>query len=331
MNYVAFDDTMLQQAGALLAARQCQERLRLASLPTQYENPLTAVQAIEASWRKANTIGIGALEGNRLIGYMLGQLRDDVQRGRHMWIDYADAAVGQQVDHELYRDLYAVLAKTAVLRGHLDHYALIPAGDAAVLGAWHKSGFGYEQVHAAMPLHSVMPHQAMPSGVAVRRATSADRETMASMADIIWGWQIQSPVFAVTMPEKIADLREGYGELVDEEDAVIWIAELDGEPVAFQAYFPVDAEQASLYTPERAIELSVAGTLGEHRGRGINYAMTRYALAHAKEAGYAHCLTDWRMTNLQSSRFWPRQGFEPIAYRLVRRIDPRSAWITHTH
>jgi hypothetical protein len=26
------------------------------------------------------------------------------------------------------------------------------------------------------------------------------------------------------------------------------------------------------------------------------------------------------------ARFWPRQGFRPIAYRLVRRVDQRIAW-----
>lgn len=26
------------------------------------------------------------------------------------------------------------------------------------------------------------------------------------------------------------------------------------------------------------------------------------------------------------SRYWPRQGFLPIAYRLSRFIDPRIAW-----
>jgi hypothetical protein len=25
-------------------------------------------------------------------------------------------------------------------------------------------------------------------------------------------------------------------------------------------------------------------------------------------------------------RFWPRQGFRPVVYRLSRRIDPRIAW-----
>jgi hypothetical protein len=34
----------------------------------------------------------------------------------------------------------------------------------------------------------------------------------------------------------------------------------------------------------------------------------------------------WRSTNLLTARFWPRQGFRPVAYRLVRRVDQRIAW-----
>lgn len=37
-------------------------------------------------------------------------------------------------------------------------------------------------------------------------------------------------------------------------------------------------------------------------------------------------LAEQRSTNLLASRFWPRLGFRPIAYRLVRRVDQRIAW-----
>ena len=64
----------------------------------------------------------------------------------------------------------------------------------------------------------------------------------------------------------------------------------------------------------------------EARGQGIGTLLTRHGLAHARAAGYHFCETDWRSTNLLASRFWPHQGFQPIGYRLVRRIDQRIAW-----
>jgi ribosomal protein S18 acetylase RimI-like enzyme len=60
--------------------------------------------------------------------------------------------------------------------------------------------------------------------------------------------------------------------------------------------------------------------------KGIGTLLTRTGLAQARASGYRFCETDWRSTNLVSSRFWLKQGFRPVAYRLVRRIDPRIAW-----
>ena len=40
----------------------------------------------------------------------------------------------------------------------------------------------------------------------------------------------------------------------------------------------------------------------------------------ARERDYRTMLTDWRVTNLLSSRFWPRRGFHPSFLRLHRLI-----------
>ncbi len=96
--------------------------------------------------------------------------------------------------------------------------------------------------------------------------------------------------------------------------------------VGFQAYFSTEPADDDLLTPEACIELKVAGTREEARGRGIGRALTRHGLAEARAEGYAYCLTDWVATNLLASRFWPRQGFRPMVYRLMRNIDERVLW-----
>lgn len=81
-----------------------------------------------------------------------------------------------------------------------------------------------------------------------------------------------------------------------------------------------------LHLPTPYLYLSVAGTLPGFRGRGIGIALTQHALSAARADGWHVCETDWRSTNLLSSRFWPRRGFRPYLYRLSRLIDPRIAW-----
>ncbi len=56
------------------------------------------------------------------------------------------------------------------------------------------------------------------------------------------------------------------------------------------------------------------------RGHGIGAALVAVVLRLAAEAGYEHVVTNWRMTNLSASRFWPARGFQPIYHRLHRTI-----------
>ena len=49
-------------------------------------------------------------------------------------------------------------------------------------------------------------------------------------------------------------------------------------------------------------------------------ALAAHALAWAHEHGYPTMITDWRMTNLEASRFWPKRGFRETFLRLYRSI-----------
>jgi ribosomal protein S18 acetylase RimI-like enzyme len=65
----------------------------------------------------------------------------------------------------------------------------------------------------------------------------------------------------------------------------------------------------------------VAATLPEARGRSVGPALTEHALEWAREAGYATVHTDWRVANLESSRYWPRRGFRETFFRIARRVN----------
>ena len=65
----------------------------------------------------------------------------------------------------------------------------------------------------------------------------------------------------------------------------------------------------------------MAATLPEARGTGAGVALTDAALAWAGDAGYTTVQTDWRVANLESSRFWPRRGFRETFYRMARRVN----------
>ena len=75
-----------------------------------------------------------------------------------------------------------------------------------------------------------------------------------------------------------------------------------------------------LRVPVDSIDLAQASTDPAERGTGVGVALTRHAIAWAQEQGYPTMTTDWRMTNLLASRFWPRRGFRPTFIRVQRSI-----------
>jgi len=108
--------------------------------------------------------------------------------------------------------------------------------------------------------------------------------------------------------------------------ATVWLAFCQGQVAGMLGYWPTDPSDENLHIPERSARFSVFGTREWARGRGIGQALTQHALAHAQASGYRYFETDWRSADPIISRFLPRQGFRPVAYRLVRRIDPRVTW-----
>jgi len=324
---VPFQDKHSEEAGALLAERHRRDRLRLPELPARFENSAAAAAAVAATWQQAGAIGVAALRAGLLLGYMLGRPLIDETWGRSAWVRPAGCALAPDENAEMVRTLYAALAAPWVAQGIFFHFALLPLADPALIHAWFSLSFGIEQIYGLADLAQLdlAPLPPMP-GLEIRRAGPADRQTLGDFSDIIWRHQVQAPVWGIMLPEVVAEQRTGWAELVDDPKIVVWLAFLDGEPVGCQCYWPAEPGDDDLLTPASCCELSVAGTRPHVRGRGVGTALTRHNLAQARAAGYRFCLTDWRSTNLLAARFWPRQGFRPIAYRLVRRVDQRIAW-----
>ena len=344
-----FTEAMLPEAGRILAARCRSNRLTLPALPARFEDPAAAVAAIQACLERDHVSGLAAVDGDQLLGYLIGDLVIDEIWGRSAWVRLAGCALsGAQSKElrpkrsgaqskggalapdqslELVRDLYAALAASWVASGCFTHIALLPTANPAMLQAWYSLSFGIEQVYGLASLEALDLRQPPPPpGLEIRLAASDDRQALESMYDLIWRANVDAPVWGLHLPERDAELRLAYGDLVDDPDAVVWLAYLDGEPAGFQCYFPGEHSADALLVPDGCIVLEVAGTQPQFRGRGIGSLLTRAGLAHAFESGYRFCLADWRSANLLASRFWPRRGFRPAAYRLARRVDPRIAW-----
>lgn len=96
-----------------------------------------------------------------------------------------------------------------------------------------------------------------------------------------------------------------------------FVAERDGRVVGHSLLYK---RPADLRVPKDSIDLANAATLPELRGAGVGRALTAHVIAWAYEAGYPTMITDWRMTNMLASRFWPKRGFRTTFLRLYRSI-----------
>ncbi|GHO49621.1 GNAT family N-acetyltransferase [Ktedonospora formicarum] len=331
MQIKPFSQADLEEASVLLARRHQEDCAREPMLPERYSNPSEARVALEKAW-EASTIdgvsagGVMARHDGKLIGYLIGTPKIDEVWGRSVWVEYAGHAIDRAYGAELYRDLYAALSPTWVALGCLYHVANLPASDQEAIEAWFNLSFGKEQVYA---LRETAPASAFDFPVdptlEVRRATPADIDLASELDDVLPEHQAQSPVYSVLIPYDREESRQDTLEELANPEWKTWLAVRDGHCAGIQIYLPARPPRGigEMIVPERCSFLGFAATRQDERGRGVGRALTARGLAEDHASGYTYCLTDWRATNLLSSRFWSHRGWRPVAYRLTRRLDER--------
>ena len=273
---------------------------------------------------QAGAGGVAALDGDRLLGFILGEPRENEHFGRSVWSSLTGHALAEGVNAALYRQLYAAAGEAWVQKGYVNHYVEVPAEDQAALWTWFGLGFGQQQVYAALDLtaynHSMFSNE---REVTIRRAQTGDEAMLKQFAWNVAGYQTGAPIWAPTAANERAELEEGYAELATDTECITWLAFEGNTPVGMQMYKPVDSTDADVLNPENGIILVIGSTMPEARGKGVATLLTQHGLAYAREQGYKSCVIDWRATNLLSAAFWPKMGFVPVAYRLERRVDWR--------
>lgn len=271
----------------------------------------------------SKAIGIGAYVNDELVGYIIGEIKLDASmRGRHVWVPYEGIAIRMDQSSELIRNLYAKAAVLWLEQGCFSHYTLVPLGNQAYYEAFQRLSFFIQQVHGIMHMEDYKPF-INAADVDIRLANKMDSEMMGKMSSIIASYQNSSPTFELALPEMVADIKNGYKKLVEDNDTTILIAVKDMNELGFQAYSTITSE---LMAPDDGVELSIAGTYYSQMGKSIGKKLMNEGCRIMKEKGYNSIITDWRITNLASSTFWPKCGFKPVAYRMVRCINSDLAW-----
>jgi GNAT superfamily N-acetyltransferase len=309
-----FAEEHIEPASKLLADRHARHREAEPLLP----ETLDFRAEIEALWNAEQPSGTVALRNGKVVGYLLGIQRPEEWWGDNVWVELAGHAVAEP---EIVRDLYGFAADKWVEAGRTRHYAVVPATDHPLLDAWFRLSFGAQHAAGIQELPAEVDGSE-PPGIKVRRAGPDDLETAIRLDGVLPQHQGGAPVFSPVRVSTDEEIRDEYLEDLRDPQVAMFIADLDGDPVALLAMVDVakSSMHSSLGRPERAALLAYAATIPEARGFGAGVALTNAGLAWAREQGYPVVVTDWRETNLLSSRFWPARGFRRSFQRLYRSI-----------
>jgi len=302
---VPFSDEHLEGAARLLEARHRRHREAEPLLPEDVDFRTE----IEREWRHDGASGSVALDGDDVVGYLIGRLRDD-HFGSSLWSFVAGNA---SVDAELTRDLYAAAARRWVADGLTKHFVFVPALD-DLIDPWFRLGFG---ASAALGTRETGAEPVAAPGVTIRAGTADDLGRAASLERGMWQHMQDEPSFSgVELPSEesfVDDWRGTWDDPVHRH----FVAERDGLAVGHILLY---RRPPDLRVPEDSIDLASAATDPAVRGSGVGVALTHHVLAWARDNGIPTMITDWRIPNLLASRFWPARGFRPTFLRLYRSI-----------
>ncbi len=306
LEIIAFADEHLDGAAFLLSERHARHRAAEPLLPEIEDFR----EHVEREWRTEGASGAVALGHGDTVGYLIGQRRDDAI-GPHIWSHITGHAVRTP---EVTRDLYRVASARWVEEGLTRHFVFVPAL-ADLIEPWFRLSFG---ASAALATRETAPEPAVDNGVAIRRSTPDDLEAAAAFDRLLGEHLTLPPSFGGLPVPVLREYVDDWRDTWDEEQFTHFVAERDGQIVGHALLYrrPVD-----LRVSPDSIDLANAATEPGLRGSGVGLALTAHVLAWAHEHGYPTMTTDWRITNLWASRFWPKRGFRPTFLRLYRSIS----------
>jgi ribosomal protein S18 acetylase RimI-like enzyme len=311
-----FGEEHLDGAAEVLAARHRRHREAERLLSPVYDDPAACREQLGAAYAAEHASGSVAIEGSKVVGYLLGAPKTSPAWGDNIWVESAGHAVEVP---ELARALYALAATRWVEEGRTAHYALLPSHDRQLLDAWFRLAFGWQHTHAVRE-----PAKAGPvrDGLVVREPTRDEIPQLARLDMVLPEHQGLSPVFSSGPPdvyeERVADWEEDFDNPKFWNVAVEHGGRLVGSAVGCD--LDVTSSHSGPAAPERAAFLGFAAVLPEARGLGVGRALGEAVSQLASEKGYPCIVTDWRETNLLSSRAWRGLGYRDTFTRLHRLV-----------
>jgi GNAT superfamily N-acetyltransferase len=315
LDIVPLNKTHLEAATTLVVSRYVNLRQQVPLLPQRYQESANILPLLR-NIIGAGSPGVAAIRDGRLVGFLKAWLMPGFRGKRSVyspeWGNGADLGDSRYI----YEEMYQRIAADWIADGYVAHYISVFPNDQNAVKAWHWLGFGMLGVDA---LRGLRPVEGARIQVDIQAAGLGNLEEVMALQDGLRQYMKGSSAFFI--PEKLS--RDYFESWIQDPDRVIWMAYVDGEPVAFLRMGPANDDVARIIVDEKTTSIYGAFTVEKMRGKDIGTALLDHALGVARGAGYERCAVDFETMNLLGVRFWLGRGFQPVCLSLLRYVDER--------
>lgn len=262
--------------------------------------------------------GVAAERDGRLVAY-LGVWRFEARGEASVFSpEWANGADGHG-RRRLIEELYAASADAWVRDGYRSHLISVLADDRGALDSSHWLGFGEVAADAIRGSDPVPGAEPVPALI-VRRAGLQDLDALTAMEEGLRRHVAASPAFFRLGPPRSCEDQQSR---LSDASTPIWMAELEGEAIAYLRIGSSSDEAATIIRDPETASISGAFTLAAHRRAGVATQLLNAAVAWGRQRGYRRVAVDHETANPEASRFWCRH-FTYVTYSLGRRLSPAT-------
>ncbi len=272
----------------------------------------TAFQAITESLHSG--LGLGAMEGNELVGFLIVPLPSGPGPARITILDTQHGA-SQPYVRDAYRALYEAAAAELVNLGCFWHKIRVLTEPPESVDSFVEMGFGIDQIKGSRPISPTLSSGQIRS---IEEAVRDDVNDLARLWVELATYHARSPILNPALVDLPA-IRNDLVATIEDEGRKIFVARQNGNAVGM-----IEAHPDAHYQDTVTIGLNIV--TGAVRSQGIGTTLLEAVMRWSGSAGYQHCAVSWASPNLVSDAFYRAHGFVPIRYELARQIDPRVSW-----
>ncbi len=309
MRIVDFRQEYIEDAARLALADYDRQRMLAPHLPT-----ITAIPDLAPLVEGG--LGVAALEGDKLIGYLLNwgpfphAFRSTDAVG--VWSpNHANAATCEN-RAAIYARLYQAAAEKWVRAGATSHGIGLYAWDAEAQALFFRYGFGMRTADGIRGMDEI--DAPVPDGFAFRRLVPDEILSALPLQRMLDAHMAESPTFMLRASESA----DSFLESASQSDARLYAAFTE-ERIA--AYLKVERNGETFIADDRDyIHITGAYCLPEYRGEFLMQNLMNCAIRELKAAGYTRLGVDFESINPAAHRFWGKY-FAIYTAGVVRRID----------